>query len=405
MATPWQSTTVKDIHGIGHGYQAPSPAPVPATFKVPAPQTSLSFTAAQLQGSMAIAMVLSHAGTTRSASVGANTADFLADFIDDLPPIDLEMVKDVEVLSDVGRTFLSSLFGAAIADQYMLALGYRYRCNSREVIAAGVAGDYLYDGLSAVNSYVVMAEAKGSIVSSGRKVLIAGTVRRGYRRQVEPHVGQSYPIKVGSIDVVHGYCVGAGAAAGGGAAVGHVEETGIPVVAATPSQGAGLPGAGDPQRSSHLSVALQNFAGVTALVNSPTNSESLKQYVATGEPVQLIRREFSEITYRGEQFLAPLDERQHYGYALWAPIFDRLREITIDPLDKGDRVALFPVPPEELTMGGEDGGAVLPDGLAVLPKHFYQNRSGPEPERRFKLKFAKSFDYAMKYVKRGFDQV
>src|ERR1700691_1209290 len=128
MATPWLSATVKDVDGITHGYQAPPPASV--SYTAPAWMQKVSFSAAQLQGSTAVAMVLSHAATARSASVGANTADFLADFIDDLPPQELELVSDVEFLSDVGRTYLSSLFGAAIADKYMLALGYRYRCNS-----------------------------------------------------------------------------------------------------------------------------------------------------------------------------------------------------------------------------------------------------------------------------------
>lgn len=394
MATPWKSGTVKDIHRIGHGYQPLSAAKSLPAFSAPTPKTSLSFSAARLQGSMAIAMVLSHAGAARSASVAAHVADLLTEFVDDLPPADLELVADVQVLSDVGRSFLSSLFGAAVADQYMLAMGYRYRCNAREVIGAGVAGDYLYDGISATSSHVVMAEAKGSIVSSGRKITIATTVRRAYRRQVEPHVGLTYPIHGGSIFVIHGYCIGAGAAAGGGAALAHVEETGAPVTTGTGKAGS-TPAAPSSyrNRAAALAIGLRNYAAVFELLNSGESAEALRQFMASGKGVDVLEEEFSVISYRDSEFVASRADRANFGYALWKPIFDQVRELAKGN-QGGDVDAFFPIPPEQVTLDHEDGGAVLPDGLAVLPKDMRMNPGGRTTNRPRYEELVKAYDYA-----------
>lgn len=395
MATPWQGATIKQLTNIGYLAQ-PLPAGRSAPgFSAPTHQKDIQFDAAQLKGSMAVAMVLasasaarSSAGATLSASVAANIASFLADFVDDSrPPDNLEIVRDVEILSDVGRTFLSSLFGAAVADQYMLALGYRFRCNSREIIGAGVAGDYLYDGISSNSSEVSMAEAKGSVVSFGKKLFIAGTARRGYRRQVEHHVGNSYPTGGGGVvHVVHGYCIGAGAIAGGGAAIGHVVETGASSAAAVP----GNVGGGAPSGSSRATAAivLRNYAAAFSLLNSPGTAELLTRFAATGKQARIQASEFGEIAYRDQPFMTAAQDRANLGYALWKPVFDQLRHLVRGEFSLEKDIELK-LPEQDLLRRSNDGGAVLPDGLAVLPPDFQSGKAMSYP-----LEVAEAFDYA-----------
>ena len=372
MSTPWRDNTVKHIQRITHGTQPNLNNPGAALPPIPPPQTLLAFNGARLRGSLAIAMILSHASAARAAAVAASTAQFLAEFVDDALPVDLAIVRDAMVLSDVGRTLLSSLLGAAVTDQYMLALGYRYRCNTRELISLGAAGDYLYDGLSPETSQIVMAEAKGSIVSTGRRLSIARTARRGYARQVAPHVGRTYIMPNNRIAIAHGYCVGCGAQVGGGGAIAHVEETAGTIVTAV---GSGAPrrllSFGPESAVVYTAIALNSAAGTFALLNSPRVSDALKRAAVDRQQTEIYLGGFSEIEFRGELFMAAPVTRENLGFALWKPTFEAIVELAqSSELLAADEIEL-PVPGDLLTGEELDGGAVLPDGLAVLPKEYF----------------------------------
>ena len=139
-----------------------------------------------------------------------------------------------------------------------------------------------------------------------------------------------------------------------------------------------------PDRAANLNVAILNYAGVLALLNAEEQAASLKSYVKSGVRLNLNRKDFSVTEFRGAEFLTPLSGRPHYGYALWAPVFDHLIEITNTPITKAEGVVSLPVPPNELLIPGGDGGAVLPDGLAVLPREMSLTNPGPggmPPER------------------------
>ena len=372
MSTPWRDQTVKQIDHISHGNQANSNVPQINLPPIPRPRSSLAFNAARLRGSMAIAMVLSHAGAGRAATVAASTANILADFVDDALPADLAIVRDALMLSDVGRTLLSSLLGAAVADQYMLALGYRYRCNTRELINLGAAGDYLYDGLSSNSSQVAMAEAKGSIVSTGRKISIVRTAKRGYARQVAPHVWHTYRTPNNTLFIAHGYCIGCGAQVGGGSAIAHVEET-------TDNNFAGSGGdepyqllsKGSESATVHTAIALGCAAGIFAMLNSPRTSDALMRAAVDRQQMEVNLEEFSPIEFRGESFMAPSATRQNLGFALWTPVFNSILNVVQNGHSLTGEVIELPVPGYELTGENSDGGAVLPDGLAVLPMEHY----------------------------------
>jgi hypothetical protein len=206
---------------------------------------------------------------------------------------------------------------------------------------------------------------------------------------VEPHIGKRYPAgAAGVIQVVHGYCIAAGAIAGGSAAIGHVVETGAPAAAAA-SGGAGNGDPDGPTRASPA-IVLRNYAAAISLSGGPTTGELLKDFAASGRFPRIWNEEFREIEFRGQPFMIGASPRANGGFALWRPIFDQLFFLLQGRLSlESDLV--WQLPDQQLLRQNEDGGAVLPDGLAVLPPGYLDRQGMIFP---LESNAAAAFDYA-----------
>lgn len=374
MPNPWQSQTRKDIDGITH---RPRPR-AGHLFVAPAPRTKLTFSQAELCASMAMTNALSGMSSAAARSLAQAMSQLVTDHVEDDPPDSLQFLDSVAQLADNARTFFSSCIGTGIADTYALALGYRFRCNSRELIASGRAGDFVYDGPPVPANEAVMIEAKGSLQANLNTAAFWRTVDQGYVGQIEPHIGSTWTLRDGQVlTIVHGYAVGCAAQVPLVDAIGHVVETASP--------GAGTGGSDD--RRTNAQIAIGNYLGVATLMGDEVLQDSLAN---ARRGVRLDDRGRSlqtrTITWRGERFVM-FDDEEKQGrrrrdatdaylfrmppprFALWEPMFRALQAHLATLPTEWE----LPAVPAALRSGDfNDGGAVLPDGSALLPPWFQE---------------------------------
>jgi hypothetical protein len=373
MTHPWQAHTRKDLDGITHRPRSRANH----VFVAPAARNKLGFSQAELCASMAMTNALSGLSAAAASSLAQAMSQLVTDHVDNDPPTPLRFLDSVARLADNARTFFSSCVGTGIADQYALALGYRFRCNSREFIPKGRAGDFLYDGPPVPTNSAVM----GSLRASLNPTAFWRTVDQGYVAQVEPHIDQTYSSLTGqALTIVHGYAIGCAAQVPLVDAIGHVVET-------APAGGGPIPpgiSASDPHPTS-AAIALGNYEGVATLMGDEVLLRAI-QDARQGRELKNRGRSIltRPIMWRGELFYEFEDEAGASGtrpadadpylyrmprprFALWAPIFRALHS----NLRELPKVWTIPVVPESLRSNEvKDGGAVLPDGFALLPPWF-----------------------------------
>ena len=328
---------------------------------------------------MAMGNALSGLSGPAAISLAQAMSQLMTDHVDDDPPTALRFQNSVSRLADNARTFFSSCIGTGVADQYALALGYRFRCNSRELIPTGRAGDFIYDGPPVPTNSAVMIEAKGSLQANLNTAAFWRTVDQGYIGQVEPHIGQTYPLANGSgLTIVHGYAVGCAAQVPLVDAIGHVVET----VSAT--GGSSPPGATVATGSS-AQIALGNYQGIATLmgddvllraIEDAKHGQRLKDRGRSPQTRRFTWRGESFFMFEGEESLAAVHPDDTGGYisrmppprfAMWGKVFLSL----LSNLQRLPEVWTMPEVPAALRSNEfNDGGAVLPDGLALLPPWF-----------------------------------
>jgi hypothetical protein len=375
MPPPWLQHTSKQL-GRQHHRTMPAPAGVtPAA--VPPSAARLTFTAAQLEASLAMTLALSNLPSVPKATLATSSAAMITAFVDDNGP-SLAFTQDVTALADAHRTFVSGLLGAAVADLYMQALGYVFRCNTREEIASGAAGDFLYDGWPFAAGSVALTEAKGSIVAPRGSVRARHIAQQAYMRQVAPHLGQ---LTRTGLHVAHGYAVATGGVAGGAPAVYVVVETGGGSATPPPDGGSPRPrpAPSDPDRvPADPRMVLRNYRAVFQLLGAREQvlacDAALDGATLVGVDLDATQRTF----LRNEPFVNfPAKHARDITpgasrYALWEPAYERLRELLGRGIatQRGATDAVdFPRIPSALREPLDDGLAVMSDGLAVVPFH------------------------------------
>jgi hypothetical protein len=395
MTGPWQAHTRKGLDGIthskhpraGHGFVAP------------AAQSKLDFTRAELCASMAMTNALSGLSGPAAISLAHAMSQLVTDHVDDIPATPLRFLDSLNYLADSTRSYFSACIGTGIADRYALALGYRFRCNSRELIPSGRAGDFLYDGSPLPPNCAVMVEAKGSLQGNLSFSLFKQKVQQGYVGQVEPHVGKTYPTPIGhSLTIAHGYAVGCAAKVPRADAIAYVIETAHAGIG--PPHGDSLSGSAD--------VALGNYQGVATLLGDELLHQAI--YEARGgdssKGVARTRRRH-QIRWRGHDFIVFDDSETtdrsrrrdssksrvpRLRFAIWLPAYEAILK------NLADKSAIWRMPevPRVLVDSElNDGGAVLPDGLALLPPWYDESASDQTSPRMPKPAFEPVLEAAL----------
>lgn len=383
MAPPWRASTRKDLQFItrkpfarkGHAFIAPAPV------------ANLNFSRADLTLSMAMTSALSGATTSLKNSLNSAMAQFVTDHVDDVAPQYLQFLDTVDLLADSTRTYFSSCIGAGFADLYATKLGYRFRCNSRELkLPLGRVGDFLYDGRGVPAGSAVMVEAKGSLRINFSSRTFKNMVEGGYTGQVRRHVGKTYATnnRGSSLNIVHGYAVGCGggiSAKNPLPAIGHVAET-------APSGGGGGGGGGSGARGSgsggstrpsqpsrsrgNATVVLGNFRAVATLLGTPDLLDLIDR-ARIGERVHLERLPGSleRVPFREQAFLQARNPPggNRLRFAIWQPM---LESLLTNLANDGDEWEMPDVPDALFGAQYADGvqGALQADGLALLPQQY-----------------------------------
>ncbi|CAN7352710.1 hypothetical protein LJR143_001859 [Pseudoxanthomonas sp. LjRoot143] len=192
-------------------------------------------------------------------------------------------------LKDYAKSYFAGTVAAGIAYLAMVKDGYVW-CDHFENLGGGKTGlkkspDFVF---ACPSHGVALVEAKGTRGSASK--VFDGTVRGGYEKQVEPHLG----FGVGGVIASHGYCIGAHMRSSTKATL-HVHHT---EVSAATSTGFGNEISPETAGSIEL-VQRNNYATVLNLVHS----DALGRRLRSGQGKGSIN--FTRFSWRGRDWLGP----------------------------------------------------------------------------------------------------
>lgn len=271
-------------------------------------------------------------------------------------------------LKDYARSHFAGTVAAGIAYLAMIRDGYVW-CDHFENMGGGKAGakkspDFVFAGTSCG---VALMEAKGTRSSASKA--FDGTVRGGYKNQVEPHLGSL----VGGAFVSHGYCIGSHMRSLTRAKL-HIHHTDFPAPPDAASDDQDLLGAAD--RSVEL-VQRNNYATVLRLVHG----EAIGRRLRSGEGD--VSLDFTRFLWRGRTWLGPPWLRSgsavkwryppwqapDHFFALEETIARKVLSKFLFALDQSDLEDQEPLGPLEFKWSAFEerpDGAVYPDGMAIV---------------------------------------
>lgn len=308
--------------------------------------------------------------TTESAMIGA----LLEQHVDNSSS-DFAIMSSADNFKDYVKSYFAGTVAAGVSYLAMIRDGYVWS-DHFENLGGGSSStrktpDFVFAG---VGTGVALMESKGS--RSARSSAFDTTVDDGYADQVEPHLGHA----VGGVTATHGFCIGAYLRSTTKAEL-RVHHTATPVAGV-------IGGTGDPRSTS--SVQRHNYATAFRLAHS----ERLSQQLRSGDVVPDPAIPFFRIHWRGRNWLSSPSFNFGYYPANWRPPTYRgvgpiwfaggsgssiafavdeavglavLNQFLGGGAPEGVPTELRPLALEgELTSPDELGGAVFPDGLAVL---------------------------------------
>ncbi|GLS42697.1 hypothetical protein [Methylobacterium brachythecii] len=292
MAPPW-TTSKKTVSAIPTTNDRLSKSRTPITgYAPPSPPSTIDFVPSALFASMAKCAAIRRVAPAVSAALVTSSAALLGNLVDDAGS-SFDLSSDFEAIADFERTGLTGRLGGGFADLCMAKMGYAWLDLSSELLPglAGRLGDFIYDGPATGGHGVVLAEAKATNASSVTAGDVKGIADRGYRNQVDPHVGAVTVPGAGKI--FHGYAVCLGAAPGVRGGLGHIVET---AVATSPGGSGGTPaGGGSPVATTvGARLAIANYRAVFNLIDAPVLYGCLDRLLGSPGP-------FSE--YESQEFL------------------------------------------------------------------------------------------------------
>lgn len=366
----WSSKT-KDL-----GVSTPATSH-PAPFSRPHPTggitpttTSVSLSPATLFGATARCTYL-HAVNPLAVTPESLMIQALTDqHVDDVA-LDFFLNDSANSFKDFARSYFAGTVAAGLTYLFMIGEGYtwsdHFELSSPRGNSTAKAGpDFVFARPGA--SDVALVEAKGTLRASTAG--IDRIAKGAYRRQIEPHLG----FAVGTAIATHGFAVGAwmvppAAPATAPAAKLYIHHT-APAVSFANVSGGGA----DEIDASLISIIAGNYAIGFDLVFGPNSGLPLRR---GRTPVEIA---FRRLEWLGTQWMVGV-ERTGTGYPLWnfgtavyQPIFAlhyrTIRDMVDRLTDRGPAGLsdYFPAPlVHELSrVASDEGGAVFPDGLAVI---------------------------------------
>jgi hypothetical protein len=334
--------------------------------------STITFSPMQLYGAAARC---SHLHVVNPATVTPESliiSALLEQHVDDVSN-DFAILSSADTFKDFVKSYFAGTVAAGVAYLAMINDGYVWS-DHFENLGGGSSGtkktpDFVFAGPA---SSVALMESKGS--RSATSSAFDTRISDGYIDQVEPHLGHV----VGTATATHGYCIGSYLQSTTKAEL-RVHHTAVPVAG-------GGGGAGDP--TSISAVQRHNYATAFRLAHSELLSEQLR----SGDGPDRIP--FLRFHWRGRKwltayslsaisyppgypsYLAEKIKRSMSDIRLGPSLGFALEEtIAVDVLNsflrggrrEGDPLEIAPLSLDgEPTYRGTPGGAIFPDGLAIV---------------------------------------
>ncbi|WP_440980772.1 hypothetical protein [Shinella sumterensis] len=343
--------------------------------------TAFSFTPAELYGAMAQCSSRAKMDQRAARAQVEFCRHLIAHHVDEKADR-FAVLDSARDLKDYVAKAMTGLVGDGIAYLQMVRDGYRWIDHFERHTVIGKmptrrSPDFIFSRSN--DQYVALAESKATKGTS--KAAFDKRVEDGYRGQVEPYLGHKIDAWVAS----HGFAVGSWMTSPTKAEV-FLHHT-APPVSATPDDD-GPSGPSDPS-----GVRFGNYCGVITLLFGPdvgeatrarlwrpsqqtfTTVEWLGRRWIVGEDLGADAVLFSlvgELVFRRTSF------RSFNGMAIDLEIARRVFAfIEADAPDARMFEEIAEVPPELIELAREAGGALFPDGLAVLGRDVDLSRIEP----------------------------
>ncbi len=332
--------------------------------------TEIEFTPQELFGAMARCSHLHPVNPEVATFESESSRHLISAHVDDAAN-DFFLLPSVKRLKDSSRSHLVGVVGDGIAYLQMIRDGYVW-CDHFENLSPSQnletkkRPDFVFNRAGV--SDVALMESKAT-QGTHRPGFLA-IVERGYRDQVSPHLG----LEIGGSFASHGFPIGSWMKSPTKAEL-HVNHTAVPAEPGPVADG------GDPRL-----VRLGNYQTVMSLMFGPRIASAARAGRWLSPEIGLLTADWLDrkwllgfpSPYLGSRFWAgpSADLFAEYDWAHWPlvnefalelnvaeAVFKALRaeRSEIDPL-----ASLEPMDQELIARAKEDGGAVFPDGFAVL---------------------------------------
>ncbi len=333
--------------------------------------TGMQFTPAELFGAMAQCSSRAKMDQRAARAQVQMCRHLIARHVDDKNER-FALLDTARTLKDyVGKT-MTGLVGDGIAYLQMVRDGYRWvdHFENHEVHGKRPttrSPDYVFSRSG--DMFVALAESKATKGAS--RAAFTKTVREGYKEQVEPYLGR----KIGSWVASHGYAVGSWMKSVKKAEI-FIDHT------ANDEPPSGSKDDGPSERSDPRDVQFGSYCGVLTLLFGPEVGEAARN--STWRPSE---QSFTTVDWLGRTWIVgedaewePLvvnaEEQMIFrsgpvrfvnGMALDLEIARRIFAVIESSEGEVDLLAEFPEFPADLLEAAKrSGGAIFPDGFAVL---------------------------------------
>jgi hypothetical protein len=346
---PW-STKIKDL---ASSKQTPHPPTTAGVVGRTPSVTSISFTPAEFFGAAARCLhthVINPAIATPESLI---VSTLVQQHVDDVSA-PFAVLSSADRFKDYAKSYFSGTVAAGLAYLQMIADGYVWSDHFENLSSvSGRTPDFVFARPGQTG--VALVESKGTRSVSPVTTFDSGTVAGGYTGQVEPHLGST----IGGATATHGFCIGGWLTSTSKADM-LIHYTDPPYTSVGSN---GSPSA---------AVQMNNYATAFRLAHSERLSRDLRRGII--EDVV----EFSTFTWIGLDFVSvprlerramaapPLNPWKIVAFAVERHTAEAVLRVASRPRAFEGSLQLPEISMDSMLTARFDGGALFPDGFAVL---------------------------------------